>query len=114
MNIQEAKGHEIRRKDHVLPEDRTEGKDDVADFIEREIVEAGRWPMDMQDVAEEVGYSRQHVTNTIRDYFEVDGAPVEIAVDGNRAHIEFDVPPTDDPDAYVRGYLRGWLDARES
>lgn len=114
MNISQAKSHEIRRKDHVPEEDRTEGKDDAADWIQKNVVDEGRWPMDMQDIAAEMGYSRQHVTNTIRDYFEVPGAPVEFDVSEGRAHIEFDVPPGDDQGAYVRGYLRGWLDARES
>lgn len=113
MNVTEAKSHDIVRKDHVPKEDRTKGKDQAADWIQENVIERGRWPMDMQEIAEECGYSRQHVTNTIRDYFEVAGAPIEMELEGERAHIEFDVPPTDDPDAYVRGYLRGWLDASE-
>lgn len=113
MKISQAKSHDIERKDHVPDDVRTKGKDEAADWIQENVIDEERWPMDMQDIAEEMGYSRQHVTNTIRDYFEVEGAPIDLEISDGRAHIEFDVPPSDDPDTYVRGYLRGWLDASE-
>lgn len=48
---------------------RTPGKDEVAEYVQKEVVEQGRWPMNMTDLGEETGYSRQHVSNVINDYF---------------------------------------------
>jgi hypothetical protein len=50
--------------------DRTPGKDEVAQYIVDEIIPEGRWPLNMTALAEETGYSRQHVSNVVADYFE--------------------------------------------
>lgn len=113
MNITQLKQHDIERKQHIPAEVRTDGKDEVADWIESEIIDNGRWPMDMQDIAEEAGWSRQHVTNTIRDYFETKDGGATLSINDTRAQIEFEVPGGVDRQSYVQGYLRGWLDGTE-
>lgn len=56
---------------------RTSGKDEVASYIVDEVVQQGRWPVDMTALADETGWSRQHVANTISHYFEgVDGGEI--------------------------------------
>jgi hypothetical protein len=50
--------------------DRTPGKDEVAQYLVDEIIAEGRWPLNMTELAEETGYSRQHVSNVVADYFE--------------------------------------------
>jgi len=117
MTISEWKGQELTRKRHVPAEYRTDGKDEAADWLEEHVINAGRWPMDLSDIADEAGWARQHMANTLRDYFEPAGGDLRIdRPDGGAAgtvSIEIDVPPEDDADAYLRGYLRGWLDAQE-
>lgn len=49
--------------------DRTPRRDDVAEYVLEEVIPEGRWPMDMTQLAEETGYSRQHVSNVIQRYF---------------------------------------------
>lgn len=113
---------EPRLKDHIPESVRTPGKDDAAEKI-REIVDAGRWPMDLQDIAEESDWSRQHIANTIQAYFEFPGetesknengeavralkrTPDRLATDV--VHLEM---PADivEPEEYVRGWFAGWL-----
>lgn len=48
---------------------RTPGKDEVAEYIVAEVI-PDRWPMNMTDLADETGYSRQHVSNVVIEYFE--------------------------------------------
>lgn len=85
MKLAELKKTEIERKTDIPDDVRTPGKDEVADYIEEEIIDAGRWPMDVIDIAEEVDYSRQHTTNVLKQYF----APaVETANDGEESEGE--------------------------
>jgi predicted patatin/cPLA2 family phospholipase len=70
MKPSQAKSTAIRRKAQVSEEDRTHAKTEAAQYIEGEILERGRWPMDLTKIAEETEWSRQHIANTIRDYFE--------------------------------------------
>lgn len=122
ISISRYKMADIERRESVPADKRTPGKDVAADWIEENIVDKGEWPMDMQDLAEESDWSRQHVTNTVRDYFRPvgmeeaqDGADVarDVSTNGQRARIEFDVPPDVDRESYVRGYLRGWVDGKD-
>lgn len=48
---------------------RTPGKDEVAEHIKTEVIAKGRWPIQMTQLAEETGYSRQHAANVVSDYF---------------------------------------------
>lgn len=117
MNIQEAKNQQIKRKANVPEHQRTEGKDEAADYILEQIIEENRWPMNLEDIAEETGWSRQHIANTIRDYYQPahsDEEGGEVEISEGRARVEFDVPPDVDEESYVRGYLSGWSDAKNS
>lgn len=113
MNIQEAKNHDIQRKDDIEKHRRTEGKTEAADWIEENIISEGRWPVNLEDMAEESGWSRQHIAGTLRDYFEVAGGGFSISANEGRAHIEFDIPGDVEEDSYIRGYMRGWLDCKD-
>jgi hypothetical protein len=105
---------------------RTSGKDDAAEYIENEVLAKGRWPMDLVDIADEAGWSRQHIANTLDDYFtfvesgngndkeDVERTRVPMPPDdvsGERVYIE--IPNDVDEESYIRGYFAGWLDGRE-
>ena len=105
--------HESRWEYAVDP---TSGKDETADYIYEEIVQAGRWDMDAIEIVEELkasqqydGYhSRQHVTNTLKQYFEIvpkDGEENEDE-DSNGHHVQ--VPEMDEHANFERGYNRGF------
>jgi len=49
---------------------RTPGKDEVAQYIVDNVIQDGRWPMNATDLADQVEYSRQHVSNVLQDYFK--------------------------------------------
>lgn len=112
----------IRRKDNVPDEDRTPARDAAADFIEKEIVEKGRWAdTPMTEIAEmtadlegtgENGYSRQHIKNTLDAYFEPVREPETKTVEhshpeGESGKITIDVPDDVDTDSYLRGFIDG-------
>lgn len=60
---------QIRRRTKVPPDNRTPDRTKVADWIEEHAAdEWGRWSA--LDVADETGYSRQHVNNVLRYYFK--------------------------------------------
>lgn len=67
----------LRRKSAVPPSDRTEERDAAADWIEQNVIEQGRWPMTYTEIAEETGWSRQHISNTISDYFTTETSEAE-------------------------------------
>lgn len=69
----------ITRRESVPEDKRTPARDACADWIDSEIVETGRWPMDYSAIAdlsqasESVdGWSRQHIANTLEAYFVPD------------------------------------------
>lgn len=91
----------IQRKSTVPDDVRTPGKDDVAQYIEDEILAKGRWPISTNQIAEETDYSRTTVSHTLQQYFE----PVEQHSDGGQNTIQI---PTDvDERSYLRGFLDG-------
>ncbi|MFB6197311.1 MAG: hypothetical protein ABEI52_03430, partial [Halobacteriaceae archaeon] len=49
---------------------RTPDRDKVAQYIVENVIQKGRWPMNMTDLAEETEYSRQLVSEVVSDYFE--------------------------------------------
>lgn len=65
MNVEEAA--RIRRKDAIPPEDHTDKRDTVAEYIE------DMWPATKTAIAEEAGVTRRTVSTTLETYFE----PVE-------------------------------------
>jgi len=99
---------ELRRKEDVPDDARTPQKDAAAAFVEREIIDKDRWPMEFTEMAQlsdekakNGGWSRQHFSNTISDYFK--------EIDEERAQAaEFD----DMFEAYRQGYRDGFRDAR--
>lgn len=96
----------IKRKD-VIPEDkRTPGKDQAAQYIEEEVIEKDRWPMQLSEIADETQWSRQHISNTLNDYFE----PAE---DGERRLENVMDLAERLNEAYRRGYQDGWRDHEE-
>lgn len=95
---------EIRRKDSISKSVRTEGKDDAAETIDA-IIEAGEWPMDLSEIAERAGWSRQHIANTLEGYYE---AVEDDDTQEPRDHDGLQITVPDDVDKM--SYLRGWID----
>lgn len=103
---------------YVDDEDRTSGRDEAAERILEDIQEEGRWPMDAIRIAEESEYSRQHITKTLRRYFE--GVPEDEELtpedigDESKPSPEFldvEAPTsvTSETD-YLKGVIRGlWI-----
>lgn len=91
------------RRIPVPEEKRTPDKDQAAVWIE------DSWPATLTEIAEKSGYSRQHIKNTLVDYFE----------EADESHASREIPD-DDTDALgvdspvVRalliGYRLGWRD----
>jgi hypothetical protein len=106
----------IRRKDHIPTDVRTPGKDDAANIIDR-VIEEGNWPMPLSELAEQTEWSRSHLSNTLRDYYEAvgDEADENAAVHQNgRFGLSIGVP--DDVESrrsYIRGYVDGMFQERE-
>lgn len=61
---------QIEAKERIPESVRTTGKDEAADYIINEVLERGRWPMPLTEIADESGWSRQHIRNTLTDYFQ--------------------------------------------
>lgn len=111
---------EIRRKDRIDPDDRTPARDTCADWIEQVIVEGDRWPMQYTAVADlseklrdDGGWSRQHVTATLKTYFE----PVnndQVALEDSGASVPTDVYREIYRQGYQDGYSDGFSDGRDS
>lgn len=93
----------LRRRQQVPEGNRTEARDAAASWIEDEVLSEDRWPMTYTNMAEESGWSRQHIANTIENYFvEVDTEDDQI---GHEVSNVFE--------AYRRGYSDGWEDGYE-
>lgn len=96
----------IRLKDSIPNNVRTPGKDDAAEYIQSEVLDKGRWPMDYSEMAEESGWSRQHLKNTIDAYFSEETAKNgDAELQANRFQIDVDVPADVDAESYIRGYI---------
>ncbi len=110
-----TKARQIRRKDSIPSDDQTPGKEQAADYIEREVLEKDRWPMNLTDIADECEWSRQHIANTLRDYFEPappNRAPVQVNATGEKeppaTQINIKVPEGVDVDSYLQGWVDGY------
>lgn len=100
----------IRRKDSIDKSVRTPDKDKAAKTIERMVDERG-WPIPATELAEEAGYSAQHLRNTLRDYF--------VPVDEEQTHVdrteqetesvEVTIPEDVDKESYLRGFFEGFV-----
>jgi len=93
---------DIERKDTIPPSDRTDARDEAAEVIEQ------MWPAHLKDIAEASEYSRQHIKNTLDTYFEV-RQPAQ----SDRFELAVDVPEDVDRESFIRGYLKGHLDAED-
>jgi hypothetical protein len=101
------------------PEERaTPQRSACADWLEAEILDAGKWPMPVTEISnlskahaerddsDIRGWSRQHITNTLDHYF----APArEDNVDvAEQLQLNIQIPATvDNRDDYLRGFLDG-------
>lgn len=61
-------GNEIRLASDIPESVRTPGKDEAAAWIEEFVVQSGK-DMPKLQIAKGSGWSRQHISNTLRDYF---------------------------------------------
>jgi len=96
----------LQRKQRVPDSDRTAARDEVADWIEAHA--ADDWvEWTMTAVAEEVGYSREHVAKTLEAYFEPAGA------DGRSELAELlgGEAPTEQSSEYRAGFSEGFATA---
>lgn len=93
------------RKAHIPDSDRTPDRDDAAEAI------AELWPAPLSEIAEESGYSRTHVQNTLDRYFyQPDGDVPE----RNGLRITIEVPrDVDHPPSFLQGFVRGYREAFE-
>lgn len=97
--------YEIQRKDEVPPDQRTTDRDRAADWIQVHIVDADRYATTtMAEMADESGWSRQHIANTLDAYFEP--ADPEAAPE---IHETVDVELI--LEIYRKGYRDGWEDS---
>lgn len=126
MPASQFKQGEPKRKENIPSDIRTPGKDEAADAID-EIIESGRWPMDIKDIADEAGWSRQHIANTLEGYYQTEHVEsdngnenavnsTKIRTSDKLAHdvVELDIPKdVTDPEDYVRGWFAGWMQRDE-
>lgn len=90
---------DIERKDHIPESDRTEDRDKAAKVIDE------MWPAKLQDIAEEAGYSPQHIRNVVSKYYRT------IEKDGSSGEITITIPSdVENP----QDYLKGLTDAMEA
>lgn len=98
---------QIKRKETVEPENQTPKREAAAEWIEEHVVRAERYrETTISEMAEESGWSRQHIANTLEHYFEP--APEgedSLTVGGVDVDLLLQV--------YREGYRNGLQDARE-
>lgn len=88
---------DIERKTNIPEENRTPDRDKAAKVID------DMWPAKVQDIAEEAGYSPQHIRNTLELYYntvEKDSGEITITI------------PSDVENPH--DYLKGLTDAMEA
>lgn len=109
----------LQRKASIRNSERTGSRDEVADWIEEHAADDwNEWTM--TDIAEEVGYSRQHVANTVEAYFE----PVDREGNSIGGKLQQGSNPENESplhalsqrelEIYRMGYRDGWRDRNES
>lgn len=112
MNVSDMKRYDLRRRNRVPVEGRTKERAVASNWLETELVDKGRWPVELVQLADESGWSRQHIKNTLDYYFEpvrdeqVDDVQTEI-IQHDNGRIQIDIPADVDKVSYLRGYLDG-------
>ena len=107
---------QLERKEHIPDAVRTNGKDEVADWLDANVFAKDRWPVPVTQLVEEmaedgVDYSRQHISNTLTDYYQpVPDESEHKAVkttDHNGDSLTIEIPTEVDRQSYLRGWLDG-------
>lgn len=98
----------LQRKRVVPDSDRTPARDDAADWIEANVVSEDVWPeWTISAIADEAGYSREHISKVLDLYFDPAGqagsGPLAEALGG-----AVDAEASAD---YRAGYRDGFADA---
>lgn len=106
----------IVRKESVAEDKRTPGKDDAADHI------AELWGLSLSEIAEQTGYSRQHIKNALDDYYDLYDEPPANVPDDEIIHpdaepepktnsdnpgseLPIDIPDDVDRESFVKGWV---------
>lgn len=101
---------QLTRKANVSESDRTEARDAAADWIQQEIIDKDRWgEMTLQDLGEESPWSRQHIANTLEQYFD----PVGESLNGAEEEPPKQIPVGDRDDGKSAEYRQGFRDGLE-
>lgn len=122
MRAVDLKEHDLQRKKFVASDYRTDERDRAADWFEQEILDKDRWPLNLSQLEEESEWSRQHIKNVLDHYFEVvdeeTGAKSEVTgrpvIDGERVELSVTIPGDVEVEAYLRGFIAGYVDGIES
>lgn len=105
------------RTPNKMPNDvhRTPGKDECFRELEKIRRDSGLQGFEYSELAELTNWSRQHVVNTIKEYYtEVEEEFPELETEtetvvSHGTQIDISIPPNVDSNSYLRGYLAGLL-----
>jgi len=103
----------IPRQD--IPDDvRTEGRDEAFKKLEALREEGRLYGRAMTDLEDEVGWSRQHLANVLRDYYQQENGEtasgVRMGDAGRRVQLDVEIPDDiERPEEFLRGYVQGLL-----
>lgn len=97
----ELQERQLERKANIPEEDRTPDRDNAAEVIDE------MWPAALSEIADEAGYSRQHIRNVISLYYvTVENEPDEHSQTPKSITIPDDVENQED-------YLLGWIHSKK-
>lgn len=104
----------ITPKDRIDPNERTPGKDQAAEWIQEHVVDPDKWDdYTISQMADESGWSRQHLRNTVQDYFDhieaTENDTSETTVEHNGTDLTITVPNDVDKESYLRGWLAAYV-----
>ena len=91
---------EIRRKDNIPDEVRTPDRDKAAKVIDE------MWPAHLNEIADESGYSRQHIRNVLSHYYQTEERD-EPQRERKENGLTIQVPDNVDKSSYLRGVVDG-------
>jgi len=99
---------DLQRKAYVPDYDRTPDRDELAQWIDGEIVNGDLdWSQTtIQEISEMAGWSREHVSNTLDRYF----VPASQAGGGDITQLIQALPTPDGNDNFQSGYRSGFSD----
>jgi len=99
---------DLQRKAHVPDHDRTPDRDELARWIDKEIVNGGLdWSeTTIQDISQMADWSREHVSNVLDRYF----VPASQAGGGDITQLIQALPTPDGNDEFEAGYRSGFAD----